>query len=362
MDRSERIRALDTLRGIAAVVVVVWHYRFYFKDKPFPRLFAPFYNNGQVAVDLFFVLSGFVLIHVYGDRLRDWKSMGDFVAHRVARLYPLHLLTLIVTASIVAIAAWTPQRPFLYAFNDQYHFALNLGLAQYIGLQYGWSYNGPSWSISTEFWTNILFGGCAIAVGSRRWALAVSMVLVASGLLLVGHEAWSAHKAREAYLDPSLLRTIAAFYTGVVVYRFRPRLSGTWPAIAVLVGLAAAFAAMLTPRASMWFVTSEVFFALVGAPLLVVGVATCSGMERACRSVPFVWLGEISYSVYLWHYPVACVFLLIGAMLWLDEVALFVSYFVVLGVVATLSFHYFETPTRKLVIRWTRPSLDEVRV
>jgi len=101
---SGRIPAIDTLRGLAAFIIIFWHYPFFFGPKPFPSVFAPFYTNGQAAVDVFFVISGFILSYVYLSRISDASDAWRYVVKRIARLYPLHFVTLIVVAAIAVLS------------------------------------------------------------------------------------------------------------------------------------------------------------------------------------------------------------------------------------------------------------------
>ena len=120
-------------------------------------LMAPFYRHGELLVDFFFVLSGFVLARAYWNDQRS-ATFANNVRERIARMYPLHFATLCA----VAVMQWIlvnrlASPPFVYLFNDTYDFALNLLLLNRTGLERGFSFNGPSWSISTEFVVNILF-------------------------------------------------------------------------------------------------------------------------------------------------------------------------------------------------------------
>ena len=112
--------SLDVARGIAALSVVLWHWS-HFRDGgglgvenasnegPLYGLFFLFYERGALAVDFFFSLSGFVFFWLYRDRLLRGEVGGwDFFLLRFSRLYPLHLLTLLVTAGLMF--GWTPRR------------------------------------------------------------------------------------------------------------------------------------------------------------------------------------------------------------------------------------------------------------
>jgi peptidoglycan/LPS O-acetylase OafA/YrhL len=87
----QRITSIDCLRRLAALVVLVWHFQFYFDSRPAASFFTPFYMNGQIAVDTFFVISGFTLTYVYRCRVENFSAFSAYVWRRIARMYPLHL-------------------------------------------------------------------------------------------------------------------------------------------------------------------------------------------------------------------------------------------------------------------------------
>jgi len=135
-----KFSALDCLRGIAAIAVGVFH-------------FSPIWA-GYLAVDFFLILSGFILSHRYLYSGTP-TSPVDFISHRLARLYHLHIFTL-----VTFIAAYLLENGVLPAYVDGtfFTFLQQLTLTHNIGLNPSdITYNYPSWSISVEFWVNILF-------------------------------------------------------------------------------------------------------------------------------------------------------------------------------------------------------------
>ena len=115
---SGRILELDALRGIAALGVVFWHYGAHFHAYPLAGLLHPFYNAGFLLVDFFFVLSGYVIARAYWREPRQWNFYRNVWA-RVARLYPLHLLTLLATIMLVASAARQREQSRLPATHER---------------------------------------------------------------------------------------------------------------------------------------------------------------------------------------------------------------------------------------------------
>ena len=215
-----RLHELDSLRALAAIGVVGWHYASHFGAAPLPSLMAPFYRHGDLLVDFFFVLSGFVLARAYWNDQRS-ATFTNNVRDRIARMYPLHFATLCA----VGVMQWIlvnrlSSPPFVYLFNDTYDFVLNLLLLNRTGLERGFSFNGPSWSISTEFVVNVLF---LAAIALPRSMVRVGLFALFAVLLAVilkggPHQGCGCGWTRRRLPDHRrlLLRSSAASWTCVL--------------------------------------------------------------------------------------------------------------------------------------------------
>ena len=190
--RGSRYTALDAWRGLAALSVVYGHQT---AGRVGASLFIAFY----LAVDFFFVLSGFVLAHRYWEELvRDRKPFFSVVIARFARLYPAHvfvLFALLIGFGIEAIPAYRAGTPMLAAWSEAIPpfpggpglstFILNLLLLQNVGLTpTGLTWNVPSWSISVEFVGSLAVLGlvaiCASPECASRWSLSRAPATVSS--------------------------------------------------------------------------------------------------------------------------------------------------------------------------------------
>ena len=142
------------MRGLAALLVVVNH---------IPQWNSSFdiaiFNNGYLMVDLFFVLSGFVIFSAYGSRICSGRELAQFQFLRLGRLYPVHLLFLLVFAAI-EVAKYIAQTRLAIAspnsvpfqVNNVGTFMQNIFLVQSVLPNRPTSFNIPSWSISVEFY------------------------------------------------------------------------------------------------------------------------------------------------------------------------------------------------------------------
>jgi peptidoglycan/LPS O-acetylase OafA/YrhL len=343
---SERLYSIDALRGVAALCVVVFHLKVMTAHPGgalgMSNAFGRWGNDYLwTAVDLFFLISGFIFAHVY---LRDGAltagtTARDYVVARVARIYPLHLLTLGVVAVIVwAGAPLTPSFDRSAVSYDGYHFVLNLLMLQASGIEKGFSFNSPAWSLTSEFVCYALFFILARAGG--RWLVAGALLLIAIG---IGAElGWLPVPSRIA-------RGLVGFFLGVLLNRHRSMLL-TIPFI-VLVGLSI-LSMLLAPQLAGTRINAGVVMSLIAWPWLVL-VCLHPASHRFLGSRVMQFFGDLSYSSYLLHIPLGLIFLTlnggqyfdIGQFYWLVPV-----YMGTLILVSWASFRWFETPAR----RWIR--------
>jgi len=187
-----RLYLLDISRGIASLSVVLWHWNhfafkqytlskdFILENQPLYNILKIFYEEGFSGVEYFFLLSGFIFFWLYKDSIKmKLTTARVFVMHRFSRLYPLHLVTLLIVALLQYIYTSRQGYSFIYPFNDLYHFFLQLGFASYWGLQKGWSFNGPIWSVSIEVILYFIFFLSAVyRLGDSLFCLVVSVLSV----------------------------------------------------------------------------------------------------------------------------------------------------------------------------------------
>lgn len=186
---ANRLHSLDALRGVAALAVVFWHWQHFAligpvtetfdrKQQPLYDLFRMFYDHGWLAVDLFFSLSGFIFFWLYSESIsaRTITSSRFFIL-RFSRLYPLHITTLFfVTISQLVYVAKNGQG-YVYSNTDLWHFALNVFLLSSVGLENGYSYNGPIWSVSVESLLYLIFFAfCRLKLNKPAVMILVSFI------------------------------------------------------------------------------------------------------------------------------------------------------------------------------------------
>ena len=337
------IDQIDAVRGIAALLVAcVWHVYFLTGGRRTGPLdgWQPFtwlHDYGWTLVDLFFVVSGWIFSHVYLEQGRLKGSVRAFARARIARLYPLHLATLLLMAALVP---WGTPPSLDYAANDAWHFGLNLAMLQDVGLDTNLSFNIPAWSLSIELICYAAFVGLAVA-GGKIQRFAPYLLIVAGALATLPEDRSFDH----------LARGLTGFFVGALVWRFRQGLGRIYSL--VLVGIIGAV---------LWFplptpiINLGTYYSLVLWPSVVLLVLRIPALGWA----PMRWLGERSYSIYLLHVPTywaLSVFVFAGRAV-PANIAPFVmvaSWVIVLAA-ADLSYRHFECPARRWVRQWRKPA------
>jgi peptidoglycan/LPS O-acetylase OafA/YrhL len=293
---QRNIPALTGLRGFGAIWVVLYHLQA-FDHGMLSRL-------GYLGVDLFFLLSGLVLtlVHARDFHTVRYKAYRRFLALRVTRIYPLHAaILLLMGLAYVAAPAWFNEQTDRAHVYGAVAFVANALLIQNWVPRYAGTWNLPAWSISIEFAAYLVFPFLMPAMGAiRRAWLAAALALLGVALFAAGSIA-TGHYDPNLILKAGFIRMAAEFGAGCLLCRafslgLRLPARATWAGIA---GIALA----------IWPLHGSGFVAIPGFMLLLLlslqGDAT-SGRLFGNRISLF--LGEISYSIYLVHWPliVAC--------------------------------------------------------
>ena len=300
------IPSLTGLRGAAALWVVAYH--LLLPGHLIGGWFAVVAGRGYLAVDLFFVLSGFVMALSYGPAFRGrfgWRVFAAFLWRRVARLYPLYGVVLIgrLVYTGVRYSRFDLPRPWIAAplVHPWTDIPANLLLVQSWGLAP--SSIGPAWSISTEwaaYWTFPLLVAWMLNRGPRA-ALAgvgVALLLLAATAALLWTEgsarlldAWNGQTAGP------LMRCLGGFMLGLAVWRL-----AAWPPARQVASHPAAAGLVLTGLVSLLGMqASDLAIYALFPPLVLCLACTARQPGAAFAWVPAVWLGEVSYSLYLLH-------------------------------------------------------------
>lgn len=318
--------------------------------QPLFPLLKPLYVQGWAAVDLFFVLSGFVFFWLYSESIGQRReSARSFALMRFSRLYPLQVLTLLLVAALQSVYFSRINTFFIYQDNDWRHFILHLGLVQNWWPNMPQSFDGPSWSVSIEVLLYfIFFIACRLGL-KAGWP---SLLVALAGAPLM-------------WFDEHICRGVIGFFMGGVAFALWQgavargaatmllRVSAAlaiagWTLLIVLIYADSALLAGGEVNAGFLYA-----FDYLLCPLTVLSLALYESTSGR-RFVRLAFLGDISYSTYLLHFPLQLFVVLLALHFGLMP-AFFMQSWAMLAFLAaliglgTLSYRYFERPAQDLL-------------
>lgn len=349
---------IDCFRTIAALAVVLHHYQhfYYFEGHMNIQNYLseenvssqPFYSNlyylyevGAAGVQFFWVISGFIFSSVYF--MRDVSGKDFFIA-RFARLYPLHILTLLVVLFLQLLSNHIYGIYQIYEFNDLKHFILNVFFASSWGLESGPSFNGPIWSVSVEiliyfiffFSFRFLFNfGLFIPLCMSILFLIISFFDFFESIGLSGNIAACGFFFFSGSCIFYLNQVLKPFYNGKLILFF-----SVFGAV-----ISSILIAKNMPLTYLIYVIPFIIFAIVGVD---------NFKLDAIKKISA--MGNLSYGIYLWHVPLQIFLIMFIYRLdhlerldLLSSNIFFIFYICLLIVLSHLGFKYIENPLRKRI-------------
>ncbi|GGP21555.1 acyltransferase family protein [Silvimonas iriomotensis] len=352
---ATRYAELESLRGLAALLVVLFHvpgWNSALHDVAIIR-------NGALMVQLFFVLSGFVIYTAYGQKLESGSAVLRFQLLRLGRLYPVHLLMLAIFLAVEFLKSpllkmgYNLGDPFVS--NTWHAFFQQLLLIQAIGPHNaGFTFNGPAWSISVEFYTYLLFAGVVCLL--PRIKLWVCAVLALGAMYMM----WAQLGAD--YVN--LVWCVAGFFLGCLIAALVQARSLVLPAFTPWL----AFGLLLAFLQFNHSVRNDVaIFPLAGLLILGIVCGRPGLFQRVLRAPALQWLGQHSYAIYMVHAFV--LYLLFLALFYglpdripddsnlpqlqlVEAAGVYLVFLAVTLALASALHRYVETPWRTRSRRW----------
>lgn len=358
-DTKPHYELLDGLRGVAALMIIWYHVFEGFATSPMDQGF----NHGYLAVDFFFVLSGFVIGYAYDDR---WKTMRvkDFFKRRLVRLHPMVVMGAllgVITFCIQGCVKWDGSSVALTSVL----FALLINLFMLPAFPHTtpeirgngemFPLNGPNWSLFFEYIGNIFYALFLHKLSTK----ALGAVVCLSGLGLAsfalfglsGYGTIGVGWTMADYNFPGgLLRMLFAYSMGMFLARiFRPRpVKGAF-GIASAAIIAMVIVPYIGDGQSPWMNgIYDTVCALFVLPLLVY-IGACGKPSQPISSLCH-FLGDISYPLYMVHYPFMYLFY---AWLWKDGLTFAETWPVAVGLffgniaLAYIVLKVYDEPVRK---------------
>jgi peptidoglycan/LPS O-acetylase OafA/YrhL len=371
---NQRYLALDGLRGVAALLIVLYHV-----ELPNHFTVNAFTRHGYLAVDLFFILSGFVISSAYSRRIVDARSAGEFYLLRFFRIYPLHIAMLLAFA-LVECVKFAAVRSGAITLGEQAPFSgnntigalvVNVFMLQGLGIFDALTWNSVSWSVSCEFvayfmfsivtWSGLVRRKGFFLVGATAGAASLVFIITSTGTLDVVSEL-------------AVARCLSGFIFGMLIFQLA---LGPWARrfdaqsnfvigtseLAVILVLVGAMSLAPTPvQRGLSEAYPEMLLLIVGALILAVFVLRLDRgpISRILMSRPVQFLGKISYSIYMVHLFVWLLFSIIlkrvfqldlalateSMNLWVGDALVMLQVGLVI-VTSAVTFAYIEEPGRR---------------
>ena len=308
MNKKRHFTSLDSLRGFAALFVVFlhsyWNHDFYFLN---------FIRNSYLFVDLFFILSGFVIIYNYHDKLLDDSiSIKQFILKRFYRLWPLHFSILLVFlflefAKFIFFTHFGISGTNIpFSENNGIAFFANLFFLQSFNTFQDATFNGPSWSISVEFFTYIFFAVSIIMFKNKinLYKYFSLIVIIISSYFLyfkIGH--------LSVTHDFGFIRCLFGFFSGIIIfYLYNSSLNSysrikninyfTWTIIELFIIFFLIYSLSWKDEVNrLDFISFALFFITIYIFIFSKGF-----VSKLLNYRLFTYLGKISFSIYMVHY------------------------------------------------------------
>lgn len=371
-----RFYSLDVLRGVAALGIVFFHWQHFFfigtesgsfdiSGLPLFQWLYLLYTKGYLAVDLFFFLSGFIFYWLYSQQISSGGiTFKKFFWLRFSRLYPLHIATLLIVAISQKWVLYETGSYFVYEYNDIKHFLLNLFFISSWGFEQGFSFNGPVWSVSVEVLLYMLF-----FLICRLFPLRIKVLTLTSiaGFIIMSQ-----------FYNPVGRGIGAFFFGGCMFFAYEAIISSN--------SFRATTRFVVSGTAWAWLITLAFpFLKIETSPLLAASFTTFQpdfslyiqwGYDRILMMWPFIvlfpltilslvlietrtgtlgkrlsFLGDISYAVYLIHFPLQFLFYVIVTTFTSDLSIYYkpwfmIFFFIILILVSLFSYRFYEKPTQ----------------
>lgn len=368
---------LTALRGMAAILVAVLHFHF-FLGPVVPYNDAGIIDKFYLMVDLFFILSGFIMCYVYESSFSqkiERKNYKTFIIARFARIYPLHSITLGAEILIFLFILLIGKFGILPAhFQHLYRLdaiPVQLTFLQTVGIFNFDTFNAPAWSLSAEWWAYILFPFLFFffrKVGYKNWVMGLLIVVfgwLSIEFILSGMEPFMEYPPdpNKQTLDVNwhygTFRGIIGFIAGMVVWQLYTRqkiksmLGNGWALLFLII----------LSTVSMYVKFYDTITVLLFACII---LSSAYGSKNTDAFYSWkIWrkLGQWSFSIYMWHMIIIHLILVCFISRRIEPiqgllrpfrngypVALLLVLFLILTCfIGWLSFKYIETPTRKWI-------------
>lgn len=339
---SDKLINLDFLRFVAASGIVVCHSAEFMVPRQYRAMSHQQTAGLTTFVDVFFLISGFVISYVYADKIKTTFQYADFLLRRLSRLLPLHIATLVFATAIFVTAMIFGNT----VNNDSGISAKCITSAAF--LIHAWNSCGPtvpnsvSWSISAELAAYILFPFIYVLFNISRLIRFVVFITVTLYLT------WLSGSFDILTSSFTVYRAIPPFMIGMIAYHERGsiRISAMAAHLPIIVVTALIFGSFV-----MW---PRIILILLAYALAFISISLDVNGITSKFSRKFAKFGQLTYSIYMLHLLVLLIFAnaIADKILKFDlpgMIAATIASWIILLFISFVSFKYFETPARKYI-------------
>tara|TARA_Y100001934_G_C12383803_1_gene794297 strand:+ start:7556 stop:8767 length:1212 start_codon:yes stop_codon:yes gene_type:complete len=310
MPASQYFKALDSWRGIAACLVATLHFPGYSHLIDFP-----FIRNSWLWVDFFFILSGFIIATKYQKPLSEGFSVTRFMLLRIGRLLPLYFFLMFVIFGLEALH-WLVDisiydgnsNAFPNSTYNLFNLVANFSLAAGLGIPNTATFLTTAWSINAEFYTYLIFSIIVIKLHKKYWIAILLSILIAPIYILYANlnEVGPRNLAGPVWF----IRCIYSFSFGVLLSNIIPKFRNSFAEVlknknlftlaeVISCCLIIIFISVVNYNYAYGYILAPYFF----APLILIFSLESGAISKFLIHKPFLYLGKLSYSIYLVHWP-----------------------------------------------------------
>jgi peptidoglycan/LPS O-acetylase OafA/YrhL len=353
---KQDVSALTGFRGICALWVFFYHLHETYAAPGSPVTFiGQLLAMGKLGVPCFFLLSGFILSYVYADSFIkvDRASYLNFMIKRIARIWPLHIVTTLMLVVIVVIIGPSVEKVGIYDNFNLKYLPQNIFLMQYWGYPGYYTWNTPAWSVSQEFAFYLMF---PFAIGlikkiTKHQRLSICLMLCGLPICISVGEIIRLLKLGSGAPPYLLLWTnFGVFLIGSMLYFVSANIKPRRIATSLISAMTILWA--LSPLTPQW----PLIF-----PLCSMAMIALLYIDENPRSIwnnnVLKYFGDISYSIYLNHWIFIMTLNCIGVNKWLSPSGLFetmliyIGYFAAVLVLSHFTYSFIEKPARRLLLQ-----------
>ncbi|WP_158009045.1 acyltransferase [Polynucleobacter sp. MWH-Adler-W8] len=346
---NNKLYGLEIIRFFSALAILIFHFQhfsfvgqapnnFALMQLPFYDWLKPVYLNGGLGVQIFWGISGFIFFWKYA-KVIEQKALNakHFFVLRFSRLYPLHLLTLLLVAGLQILYLQSHESSFVYGNTDWRHFIPQLFLASNWGGQ-GFSFNGPIWSISVEVLIYLFFFLVARYFGASFF-ISIAVLLICT---FIKH-----YNLTESFIVDCLLY----FYVGGMTAALYSRLERTtYRKISLLIAFVVTTCAPFIFHLSNTSFSKILLFCYV--PFLIyAGTINISAPKKYHGMIAA--FGNMTYSSYLLHFPLQLLMVLIfeffGIAIPIYDSLFFGAFLLGILLLSYVTYRFFERPMQDII-------------